>query len=46
MIRECYNTAEVGEIIDILEIYDLQDRSREECEAKLGEGSWPTRPYC
>ncbi|MGC2061414.1 MAG: hypothetical protein WA610_00435 [Thermodesulfovibrionales bacterium] len=37
LILECYNTSEIDEVVDILEIYDLQERSQEELEAKLGE---------
>lgn len=36
-ILECYNTSAIDDIVDILEIYDLQERSQEELEAKLEE---------
>jgi hypothetical protein len=37
LILESYNTSEIDEIVDILEIYDLQERSQGELEAKLEE---------
>ncbi|MBA4373337.1 MAG: hypothetical protein C0402_10820 [Thermodesulfovibrio sp.] len=37
LILESYNTSEIDEIIDILEIYDLQEKSPEELAAKLDE---------
>lgn len=36
-ILESYNTSALDDIVDILEIYDLQERSQEELEAKLEE---------
>ncbi len=37
LILESYNTSDIDEIVDILEIYDLQEKTQEELEAKLGE---------
>ncbi len=36
-LLECYNTAEIDDIIDILELYDIEDRTREEVREKLEE---------
>ncbi len=33
-LLECYNTGEPEDIIDILELYDVQDRTREEVNEK------------
>ena len=37
LILECYNTSEIDDIVDILEIYDLKERTQKELEAQLEE---------
>lgn len=37
LILESYNTADIDALVDILEIYDLQEKTREELGAKLEE---------
>ncbi len=36
-LLECYNTGELEEIIDILELYDVQERTAEEIREKLDD---------
>ena len=37
LLLECYNSGDVEDIVDILELYDLEDRSRKGLDAKLDE---------
>ncbi|MDA8083586.1 MAG: hypothetical protein M0024_08020 [Nitrospiraceae bacterium] len=37
LLLECYNSGDAEEIVDILELYDLEDRSRKGLDAKLDE---------
>jgi len=37
ILLECYNTGEVEEIVDILELYDVEEKTREHISEKCGE---------
>jgi len=37
VLLECYNTAELDEIIDILELYDVEERTPDIVRDKLGD---------
>jgi hypothetical protein len=37
IVLECYNTGEIDEIIDILELYDVEDRTQANVREKLEE---------
>lgn len=37
ILLECYNTGEVEEIVDILELYDVEEKTREHISEKYGE---------
>ena len=37
VLLECYQTAELDDIIDILELYDVEDRTPEIVREKLGD---------
>lgn len=35
VLLECYNTGEIDDVIDILELYDVEDRTAEKVSEKL-----------
>lgn len=39
-LLECYNTGEIDDIIDILELYDVKERTSEQVKEKLDELSY------
>ncbi len=40
VVLECYNTGDIDEIIDILELYDIEHRTAEALKEKLDELSY------